>query len=244
MSEDKQLFEDIDEDLLGVEPFSVYIVEQDKIISKYETPVELINPFEFDASRFLPNRKPMDLNRFYELASSLIKKAQNMDSVSENKKVHLVEEYPPLPFDDFGDEVIVFRLLRREPALMNAKGTGRPQRKSNYYYDIVKPNYPNKVIVVESRPIDHVIEFACWAKSNKLANQRALWLEKLFVNYSWVWETQGVERFYFKDRGPDTYMTSGNQRLFYRPINFFVRFREFEVKAHTKLREIEFDVGT
>ena len=87
--------------------------------------------------------------------------------------------------------------------------------------------------------IIHIIEFSCWSKSNRLANNRAIWLEKLLINNSWRYQTQGVERFYWEGRGPDTYMTSGEQRLFYRPMRFFVRFREFEVKLHSLIKDIQ-----
>lgn len=220
----------------------VHIVENDKITHQYEVPLKLINPYEFDATRFLPNTTPMSLPVFFDVASKLITNAQERAGIEEDKRVRLIEEYPPEPFSDYGDEVIAYRVLKREPALMNNKGTSRPHRKSSYSHQAMSPEYPNKTIIVEGRPIDHVIEFNCWAKNNKLANSRALWLEKLFVNHAWAFEVQGCERFYFKDRGPDTYMTTGGQRIFYRPINFFVRFREFEIKAHPNIKQILFEV--
>jgi len=239
MSEDTQLTEKVNEDLLDERNrVTVMLLEGDNIRNQYEIAVELDNPFEFDATRFLPNQKPMSLPRFFSIASELIKDAQKREGVKNDKIIRLIEEYPPEPFEGYGDEIIVSRVLKREPGLMNTKGTSRPHRKGTYAYDLVSPNHPNKVIVIESRPIDHLIEFSCWGKSNKLANARALWLEKLFVNHAWAFEYQGCERFHWKNRGPDTYMTTGGQRIFYRPVNFFVRFREFEVKAHPQIRKI------
>jgi len=241
--EESILSEEVSSELLEDKTITVRIVDGDSIKYEYELATELKNPFEFDASRFLPNVTPMTLPRFFDIASQLISNAQSREGLSEDAKIRLIEEYPPEPFHEYGDEIVAYRVLRREPANMSSKGTSRPQRKSTYYYDLVSPTYPNKVIIVESRPVDHLIEFSCWAKSNKLANARALWLEKLFINHSWAFEVNGVERFFWKDRGPDTYMQSGGQRLFYRPVNFFVRFREFEVKAHPMLKQIEFAVG-
>lgn len=221
----------------------VVILDSEKVISDYEIAGKLENPFEFDISSFVPNAIPMTLPLFFEIAGKLIEKAQESAGVVSGKRVKLTEEYPPEPFEGFGDEVVVFRLLSRRPALMNSSATARPQRKAAYSYDFLDPEYPNKVIVVEARPLDHVIEFSCWAKSNKLANKRALWIEKLFVTNDWVFLSQGVERFYFDSRGPDTYTTTGGNRLYYRPINFFVRFKEFEAKAHSQIKRINFEVG-
>ena len=239
------IVEELPEGLIDPEEkIRVVIVDGERVISDYEIATELNDPFDFDPSSFMPNTTPMSLPLFFEIASKLIAKAQETAGIVSGKRAQLTEEYPPEPFESFGDEVIAYRVLRREPANMSVKGTSRPQRKSMYDYDFVSAQYPNKVIVVESRPIDHRIEFTCWAKSNKLANKRALWLEKLFVNNAWVFETSGVERFYWMDRGPDTYTTTGGNRLFYRPINFFVRYKEFEVKAHSQIKRINFEVST
>jgi hypothetical protein len=240
-NEISKLTETVPSALLEDDSVRVYIVEGEKVISEYETPVAINNPYTFDPSHFLPNTKLMNLPRFFKIASDLIADAQGKEGITD--VIPLVEEYPPELFHKFGDEVIAYRVLRREPAKMNAKGTGRPHRKHTHYYSVISPDLPNKAIVIDSRPVDHTIEFTCWAKSNKLANARALWLEKLFVNHSWVFTVQGVERFFWKDRGPDTYMTSGGQRLFYRPVNFFMRLREFEIKATSLVREIHLHYG-
>jgi len=245
MADTSQLTEKIDPSLVDREgPVSVLVVENENVLHSYEIATEIKNPYIFDTASFMPNTKPMTLTYFFEIASDLIEHAQSYDGISEEKKIKLVDQYPPDTFDDFGDEVIAYRLLKREPANMNRKGSARPQRKSMHSHTAMTAEYPNKTIVIESRPIDHVIEFNCWAKSNKLANDRALWLEKLFVTNSWAFEVQGCERFYWKGRGPDTYMTTGGQRLFYRPINFFVRFREFEVRAHPNIKQVLIEMTT
>lgn len=242
-NEISKLTEKVPEDLLKDDSITVYLVDGEDVISQFSVATQLYNPFDFDASRFLPNVEPMDLQKFFSVTRKLIADAQKREGIVADKQIQLTEEYPPEPFHDIGDELIAYRVLRREPAKMNTKGTGRPHRKSTFYYDVISPNNPNKAVVVESRPVDHIIEFTCWGKTNKLANARALWLEKLLINHSWVYTVKGVERFFWRDRGPDTYMTSGGQRLFYRPINFFMRLREFEIKATSLLREIQIDWG-
>ena len=101
---------------------------------------------------------------------------------------------------------------------------------------------PNKIITVESRPVDHVIEFNCWATSNKIANKRAIWLEKLFINSAFVFELKGAERFFWKERLSDNYMSINGQRVFSRPIRFFLRFREFDAKAYSIIRQVLIDL--
>lgn len=211
-----------------------FIDTNNSVIQESSAVVSEINPFSFNLDDFLPNEKPLTLDRFFELAGEIIKSAQK--NIKESSQVYLVEEYPPEDFASYGDEVISFKVIERKPGMMDKKGTSRPQRKSRYSYEYLDENQPNKIITVETRPVDHVIEFCCWAKNNKIANKRALWLEKLLINTAFVFVENGAERFHWKDRRADTYITVGNQRIFYRPLHFFLRFREFDATAHSTLR--------
>jgi hypothetical protein len=126
---------------------------------------------------------------------------------------------------------------------MSAKGTSRPQRGSGFHIEGAVSNYPNQVIVVESRPIDHNIEFTCWAKTATVANKRALWLERLFVTHASEFKIQGVNRFIWTERLTDLVWKSGEQRLHQRPSLWFVRIDEFEVVSHPAIRQFNFKLN-
>ena len=219
------------------EEIIVEFIDNDKNIAhSTTTSIESVDPFKFDLEDFLPNEKPLTLNRFFSLVANVIKASQINAGIKESKIVTLTEEYPPETFHALGDEVITFRVIERKPGMMDKKGKSRPQRKHMYSYEYMDPSEPNKVITVETRPVDHIIEFNCWSTNNKLANNRAIWLEKLLINTAFVFIENGAERFFWKERRADTYTTVGNQRLFYRPVHFFLRFREFDAKAYSTLR--------
>ena len=202
------------------------------------------NPYNVNIdSIFLPNTEPLTLDVFFKIAKKLILNAQEIEGINEDSIVGLTEEYPPESLSSFGNEIITFRVIERKPGMMNKKGTGRPQRKATHAYDDIDPSLPNKVVTVESRPLDHVIEFNCWGLSNKLVNKRALWLEKLFVNSAFAFEIKGAERFYFKERLADNYITVNGQRIFSRPLRFFLTFRQFEAKAVSIIKQIMIDSG-
>ncbi len=216
-----------------------------RISSELLAPQDFVikNPYNINLDRvFLENTEPLTLNGFFEIAQKLILDSQKRDGIKETKIVNLVEEYPPENMDEYGNEIITFKVIERKPGLMNSKGTDRPQRKSMYSHQEVRPEMPNKIITVESRPVDHVIEFNCWATSNKLANKRAIWLEKLFINSAFAFELKGAERFFWKERLSDTYLNINGQRVFSRPIRFFLRFREFDAKAYSLIRQILIDL--
>lgn len=227
------------------QPIEIKIIDQNgAITNSMSAPHNFVinNPYNVDLnSLFLPNERPMSLDSFFEISRKLIEDSQKRES--SNTVVKLVEEYPPENMSEYGDEVITFKLIERKPGMMNAKGTSRPHRKATYSYEYESPNNPNKIITIESRPVDHVVEFNCWGVSNKIVNKRAIWLEKLFINSAFVFESSGAERFFWKERLSDSYMTVGNQRLFSRPIRFFLRFREFDAKSNSMIRKILIDVG-
>jgi hypothetical protein len=219
------------------------IDSQGGILNVLNAPKDFLidNPYNVNIGRlFLETERPMTLDRFFEVSNKLIQDAQEREGA--NSKVQLVEEYPPENMSNYGDEVITFKVVERKPGMMNTKGTGRPHRKATYSHQEITPELPNKVITIESRPVDHVIEFNCWGTSNKIVNKRAIWLEKLFINSAFVFEKTGAERFFWKERLSDTYMTVGNQRIFSRPIRFFLRFREFDAKADSIIRRILIDI--
>lgn len=226
------------------DPIVIKVLDNDGIVvSELEQEgFNINNPYNVNVnSVFLPNTEPLSLDSFFNIAFELIKTAQISEGINEDSIVRLIEEYPPESISKYGNEVITFRVIERKPGMMNKKGTGRPHRKATYSYEMESPSLANKVITVESRPLDHIIEFNCWGLSNKLANQRALWLEKLFINSAFVFEVKGAERFYFKERLSDNYITVNGQRIFSRPLRFFLRYREFDAKAVSIMKQILID---
>lgn len=228
-------------------PIKIEVLDHEgSVVSTIDTPEKFLidNPYNINIdSVFLPNTEPLTLNRFFNVAKSLIDDCQDREGITDEHLVRLVEEYPPENMHTYGNEVITFRVIERKPGMMNTKGTGRPHRKATYSHQEVRPDLANKVITVESRPVDHVIEFNCWATSNKLANRRAIWLEKLFINSAFAFEVKGAERFFWKERLSDNYITVNGQRIFSRPIRFFLRFREFDAKAYSIIRQILIDLN-
>lgn len=243
MNEVSQLMDHVDPELLSEDGFyQVVLVDQYGSEIENQTPVKLANPFEFDIKRFVPSDGVFDLPRFFELAEELAQDIQSRQGTNEDERVHIRESFNIDEIHVHGDEVISWRVIKREPGKMNTKATGRPQRRGQYSYNLRSALNPNKVIIVDSRPIDHIIEFSCWAKTAPLANKRALWLERAFVDHSWAFMVKGVEKFYWTSRGPDTFQLAGGQRIYQRSLRFFVRLREFHPVAHPALRNLTFEV--
>lgn len=218
---------------------SVSVIDQVGFL-EFEQPVKLLNPFDFDPQRFHPAAAAPTLERFFELVEQIVIDAQAREQVVESERVVLTEDYPLERFDRFGDEVIAYRVMSRKPANLSTDGKSRPQRGFGYAYHLRSPQYPDKVIIVDSRPVDHIIEFSCWAKRARLANQRALWLERTLINNTWALQAQGIDRFFWEERLADTQYSVGGQPLYQRPLRFFVRLSEHRAKAEPAISHISY----
>lgn len=244
MSETSQLQESIPPELLDeTEVFQIRVMDQTGSEHLLETSVKLRNPYDFDLTRFVPNDQHTDLERFFTIACEVIDDAQEREGIDESERIKLVEDFNVDEFQQHGDELIAWKVVKREPGKMDTKATGRPQRRPMHSYDLRFSDRPNKVIIVESMPVDHVIEFTVWSKVASKANKRALWLERLFIDHSWAFTSKGVEKFFWQGRGADTLFTASSQRLYQRPLRFFVRLREFHSVAYPAIRNFEFEVN-
>jgi hypothetical protein len=235
-----KITEEIPERFLEEESTVVVVLDQTGAI-EFETPVKLQNPFEFDPQKFHPSAQAPTLERFIDLTSQIIADTQAREQTLESERVTMTDEYPMERFDRFGEEVITYRVISRKPANTSTDGKSRPQRGFGYSYHLRSPQYPDKVIIVESRPIDHFIEFSCWSKRARLANQRALWLERTLINSTWAYQVQGIDRFFWEERLADTYYNVGGQPLYQRPLRFFVRLSEFRPKAEPAISHISYE---
>ena len=199
------------------------------------------NPYAVDLGRYVPNR-PMLYEEFIDLAAEVIANAQQRSQVQEGERVLLLKEYNPEQFGE-RDEVITVKLNKRAPAKMSADGrrfTTRIPRLSEEYMD---PRYPNKVLEIQQRPIDHEVHFTVWAKTSTLADTRALWLERLFIQETWVFKSKGASLFLWEGRSPDTFWSHAGARLQQRIISFKVRLHEYTVVSHPTIKQFSLSIS-
>lgn len=224
----------VDQELLDqAHPFSViYEDNSSSRVSAEDLATMVKNPYELDTTSFLPQTKTFDLKRFFELTQSLVKDACKR---LEQPDILFVEEYPPIDFPKDNNDVITYKLISRKPASLGEDGKSLKQSKFKFSFTMKRED----CIYVKSRPLDHIVEFNVWSRTNKSASEKAIFLEKLLINHSWVFTSNGAEIFQFEERLSDAYQTHGAQRLFSRPLRFFLRYREFLVFSVPAIKEIK-----
>ena len=166
-----------------------------------------------------------DIDGFYLLVQEVIADRLARENIAAEHRPIFTEENPPT---DARSEVITFKLLSRCPGVISQGkqlAPGRQEWKGRHRDIMPDPDHPNKKLHIYSQVFDNVIELCCWAKTNKVANARALWLERLIADYTWYFKLSGVAQVRFHERTADMHEandTDGN-KIFSRPLKFYVR---------------------
>lgn len=193
------------------------------------------NPYNIDKTKILPNRDTFDLPKFFETTKEII---DHVRTKEKRPSLPLVQEYPPVDMSTLGTSVVTFRVVERCPAKMSQDGTKFVHKRFRSYNEFHREDE----ILVMARPLDHEIELCVWSTSNKEANENVLWLERTMIDHEFALLARGATNFEFLKRLSDGYMNTDNNKLFYRPMRFFLRYNEFQLKAVAAIKDISLEL--
>jgi hypothetical protein len=185
-------------------------------------------------------RPAKNINEVMDLINRIIQEKQLSEGIkAPDFQVKLTQEYPPV---DLVTEEISYTLLRREPA-STSRGRhfnqGRQEWKPGIRSIDDDPNNYGYRLITMGQKFENEIEMTCWAKTNKRANQRALWLENTMRQYAWYLKYEGVDEFYFLRRGRNIVEKPDGDNLVYgRPLVFFARTERLTHLSEPVIRRI------
>lgn len=150
-------------------------------------------------------------------------------------KVILIDEFskgnifenPEKPGEDVR-AVITYTLCRRAPG--TTKGGNMPFDKSRTErvpqyrgarYDDVEN--PREIIMYMGQWFDNEICFDIHARSNKEANEIALWFENIMEGNRQFFAYNGILKYYFVERETDSVVKEGDDVVHVRPMKYWVR---------------------
>jgi len=178
------------------------------------------------------------LKEFYELVRQAIVNYETRAGTLDINKVNFTEEEP-----DFENETptITFSLMKREPGSFSqgAPGEGdvknlRPRLRES----LDDPTFPGYKKMITGMWYDNIVRFTCWARTNKVANQRAEWFENLMDDYTWWFVISGIQRVIYKGQSNDIVVTVKDNKWYGRPIDYFVRTEKLKTTSEKTLEEI------
>ena len=157
------------------------------------------------------------------LIKSAIEDYETRTHSTNDAKINVTYEEP----DKLTDlETLTIKLIRREPGMY---GQGAPFGNSTRQLrpllrdTVDDPEEPGYKRAIMGQCYDNILRLTCWARTNKTANERALWLETVMEEYSWFFVYSGANRVLYEGRGPEETITVESSKVYGRCIDYFVR---------------------
>lgn len=181
-----------------------------------------------------------DITEVMELIEKVIRDYETRTHATNDSIVNLTYDKPDKPIEI---ETISMQVTSRVPGMY---GQGRPgenntkNRRPLLRETLDDPDNPGYKRLVLGFFYDNILRLTCWAKTNKQANKRALWLETVMEEYDWFFVYSGVNRLLYESwRSSEIIDISGN-RYYGRPIDFFVRTEKLLNVTEKTLEQIIF----
>lgn len=204
--------------------------EQKKLKWQY---IETItgNPYQMrqTGSSYVP------VNSSLEDFINLVKQLVDLNQKDKKNKVILVDDFSPNNiFEDPtkpGSDVVAtigYRLRRRAPG--TTKGGNKPfneeRREVTPHLRAVtvdEENNPGSVTFNMGQWFDNELRFEIYARTNKEANEIAMWFENIMDLNRQFFAYKGIMKYYFLERESDTVVKEGDGIVHCRPLCYWVR---------------------
>jgi len=174
-----------------------------------------------------------------DLIKSAVESYELREHASKDAKINITYAYPDTNIDL---ETISICLEERSPGMHSQGSPSRRGAVKNLRpllrETIEDPSNPGYKRAILGYFYDNTLSLTCWARTNKAANDRALWLENVMEEYTWFFAISGVNRVLYQGRGREIVREVGNNKLYGRPIDYFIRTEKLRVVSQKKLEEI------
>ena len=164
-----------------------------------------------------------DIFEVLELIRVAIKDYESRSHVTQDAQIDVIYEKPDRPIEV---ETISLSVISRVPGMYSQGKPGDmgPKNRRPILREMLDdPDNPGYKRAVLGFFYDNIIRLTCWAKTNKAANDRAIWLENLMEENDWFFVWSGVNRLLYDSWRSSELVDIVNNRYYGRPIDFFVR---------------------
>jgi hypothetical protein len=164
-----------------------------------------------------------------------VKELIDIDQETTGQRVILKDDYtttnimedPDNPNQELSG-VVLYSMKRRAPGTMEGGNTwfdrGRREVKSRIREIIANdPCNPGQAKIVYSQWFDNEVKFDITARTNKRANELALWFENLMESNRPFFAFRGITKYFMNIREADEFKQLGNGSYECRPYYYFVR---------------------
>jgi hypothetical protein len=184
-----------------------------------------------------------NLTEFYGLVKNAIDDYERRQETTEDAKIYFTEDNIDFPKDN--KIVVSFGLVKRLPGSFSQGGPfeGNVVNMKPVVREVLDdPENPGYKRAILGYWHDNEVRFTIWARTNKDANEKALWFEEIMQEYSWYFGIQGVPRVLFLKREMDSIIEINSVKLYARPLHYFVRTETLRTVSEKTIENILINV--
>jgi len=180
--------------------------------------------------------EPRTIAQFYDLFKRVLEEATAEDGT--NYEIRFTEEDTPA---DTELPAFTVKLLSRRPY---ADSRGRRELKPRFREEISDPDMPGNRMQVFTQRQDNEVKITVWARTNKIANRLADWVEEKFFEYTWAFRWAGFSPpVIFLGRDGDITENERNQLIHGRPMRFHVVTERITTTSEAIIRRVAVKLG-
>lgn len=208
----------------------------------------LQNLEEASSSRQRSPLPAKSITGFFGLVNSALQQEQAASGVQN--PIPFMEDFPEED-DNLISELITYSVEERKPGaqervtqsqvMSDRKIRGRAKM---FRESIDDPNNPGCKIYTYGQEFDNHVRFNIWARTNKVANRRALWFEDFMERWRWFFQASGVKRVLYERRDADMHLSPENRKLVCRPLIYYVRTERVTAVREYVLRNLVVDLSS
>jgi hypothetical protein len=169
-----------------------------------------------------------DLETFFEETQVILNDYQERLGINEQDRIRLVEDFTP---EDFTTQLIAFKMIQSLPGKVSQGRIGPSMQAGERHEWVPRCRYviddgemPNSRTFVMGQYFDNMIEFTCWARTNKAANKTTRLFQDLMNIYRFYFKLKGFPEVLFRERREDIVLDSQiRDGLKGRPMRYTVR---------------------
>jgi len=180
-----------------------------------------------------------NIEGFYTLVKEAIDHVENVGDVSDEMKVDFTRDYS---LKGMKNEIITYSLKKRQPGDFSQNepfgGGAVKNYRPIFREELEDEDNPGYKKLTFGYWYDNMVEFKCYGRTNKEADDRALWFENFMTNYLWFFRYSGVQRVLYLGRGEETSVEADGYTMFGRSIKFFVRTEEISVVSEKAIEQV------
>jgi hypothetical protein len=206
--------------------------------------------FQKDLSYLEPRTRTPKIAKYsirdvYDLFRRAIENYELRANIPDKDKVCFTEEDPDIELIKRYNTIVTVSLVSRVPGAFGqgapgeAKVRNRSFQPREEFDDEENPGYKLGVV---GYWYDSVVRMTTWCKTNKEANKKVDWLEDVMQDYAWWFKSEGVDRVLFNERQSDILKEVDNNKLYGRPLDYFVRTEKIRVVSEKKIESIVIDL--